>query len=176
MTERIGRPQLTVAVKQTWRALKIWPDAGRWKSASGIALPAAAIIALAGFLGGWLVFDPVDDVPAALVAAIILFFVPAMAEELIFRGVLLSWLAGFSQRWGSWLSAILFMLWHPLQALTFGPPWSDIFLQPSFLFATFILGIILTHIRIVTQSLWPVIAIHWILALAWKLFFGGPFY
>lgn len=169
-------PMLTVAVKQTWQALRIWPDAHHWKSALRIAFPTAVIIALAGLLGGWLVFEPVGDLASALFAAFVLFFIPAMAEELIFRGVLLSWLAGFSQRWGSWLSAILFMLWHPLQALTFGPPWSAVFLQPSFLFATFILGIILTHIRIVTQSLWPVIAIHWILVLAWKLFFGGPFY
>ena len=167
---------LGAAVKQTWRAMKVWPDAGRWKAALGITLPAVAIIALAGYLGGWLHFDPVGDPQSALIPAIILFFVPALAEELIFRGVLLSWFATFSQRWGNWLSATLFMLWHPVQALTFGPPWSAIFLQPSFLFATFILGIILTHIRIVAQSLWPVIAIHWILVLLWKLFFGGPFY
>ena len=163
-------------MKQTWRALKIWPDSARWKAAFGIALPAAVIMALAGFLGGWLRLDSVTDLQSVLIAAIILFFIPALAEELIFRGVLLSWLASFSQRWGSWLSAILFMLWHPLQALTFGPPWSAIFLQPSFLFATFLLGIILTHIRIVSQSMWPVIAIHWILVLLWKLFFGGSFY
>tara|TARA_R110001606_G_scaffold212905_1_gene360709 strand:+ start:4147 stop:4653 length:507 start_codon:yes stop_codon:yes gene_type:complete len=167
---------LTIVMKQTWRALQTWPDAGRWMAAMGIALPTAAIIALAGFLGGWLRLDPVGTIPSALVAAIMLFFVPALAEELVFRGILLSWFATFSQRWGNWLSAILFMLWHPFQALTFGPPWSAIFLQPSFLFATFILGIILTHIRIVTQSLWPVVAIHWILVLVWKLFFGGPFY
>jgi predicted Abi (CAAX) family protease len=167
---------LVAAVKQTWQALQIWPDRARWKAALGIALPTTAIIALAGYLGGWITFDPVGDFRSALIAAIILFFVPALAEELFFRGVLLSWLARFSQRWGSWLSAILFMLWHPFQALTFGPPWSAIFLQPSFLFATFILGIILTHIRIVSQSLWPVIAIHWILVLLWKLFLGGPFY
>ncbi len=167
---------LVTAVKQTWRALKVWPDAERWKAALGIALPAAAIIALSGYLGSWLRFDPVVDLKSLLIAAIVLFFVPALAEELVFRGVLLSWLVTFSQRWGNWLSATLFMLWHPFQALTLGPPWSAIFLQPSFLFATFLLGIVLTHIRIVSQSLWPVIAIHWILVLLWKLFLGGPFY
>ncbi|MEO9601472.1 CPBP family glutamic-type intramembrane protease [Parasphingorhabdus sp.] len=167
---------LIAAIKQTWRALQIWPDAGRWKAALVVALPAAAIIAFAGYLDGWLRFDPVVDLQLALIAALILFFVPALVEELIFRGVLLSWFATFSQRWGNWLSAILFMLWHPFQALTFGPPWSAIFLQPSFLFATFLLAIILTHIRIVSQSLWPVIAIHWLLVLVWTLFFGGPFY
>lgn len=161
---------------QTWRALRTWPDAARWTAALGITLPAAAIIALSGYVGGWIRLAPEFDVTSSLTAAIILFFIPALAEELVFRGILLSWFARVSQRWGNWLSIALFVLWHPLQALTFGPPWSAIFLQPSFLFATFLLGIVLTHIRIVTQSLWPVVAIHWIMVLLWKLFFGGPFY
>ncbi|AMO72347.1 CPBP family glutamic-type intramembrane protease [Sphingorhabdus sp. M41] len=164
------------AAKQTWRALKVWPAAGRWKADLAIALPAAVIIALSGYLGGWLRFDPLTDLPSGLIAAVILFFIPVLAEELVFRGLLLSWFATFSQRWGNWLSIGLFVLWHPLQALIFEPSWSAIFLQPSFLFATFILGIVLTHIRIVSQSLWPVIMIHWSLVLSWKLLFGGPFY
>ncbi|PHR19123.1 MAG: hypothetical protein COA41_07965 [Sphingopyxis sp.] len=164
------------AVNQTLRALQIWPDAARWQAAMALALPAVALIALSGFLGGWLYFSPVSDLPSALVAAVILFFVPALLEELVFRGLLLSWFATFSQRAGNWLAIGLFVLWHPFQALTFGPPWSAIFLQPSFLFATFILGIVLTHIRIVSQSLWPVIAIHWLLVVTWKLVFGGPYY
>ncbi len=167
---------LVSAAKQTWRALKVWPAASRWKAALGLALPAVVIIALSGYLGGWLRLDPVVDLPSALIAAVILFFIPALAEELIFRGLLLSWFATVSQRLGNWLAIGLYVLWHPLQALTFGPPWSAIFLQPSFLFATFILGIVLTHIRIVSQSLWPVIAIHWLLVLVWKLLFAGPFY
>jgi predicted Abi (CAAX) family protease len=167
---------LVTAVKQTWRALKAWPATGRWKAALGLALPAVVIVALSGYLGGWLRLDPVVDLQSALIAAVTLFFIPALAEELIFRGILLSWFATFSQRLGNWLAIGLYVLWHPLQALTFGPPWSAIFLQPSFLFATFILGIVLTHIRIVSQSLWPVIAIHWLLVLVWKLLFAGPFY
>lgn len=165
-----------LAVKQTWRALRTWPDAGRWQAAMALALPAFAIIALSGYLGDWLRLDPMVDLGPMLIAVVILFFVPALVEELLFRGLLLSWFAAFSQRLGNWLSIGLFVLWHPLQALTFGPPWSAIFLQPSFLFATFILGIVLTHIRIVSQSLWPVILIHWLLVVAWKLLLGGPFY
>ena len=164
------------ALRQTWRALKVWPDAKRWQSALAIALPGAAIIALSGYLGSWLYYNPVGEFRTALIAAAILFFIPALAEELVFRGLLLSWFARFSQRLGNWLSIGLFVLWHPLQALTLGPPWSAIFLQPSFLFATFILAIVLTHIRIKSQSLWPVILIHWLLVLVWKLLFGGPFY
>lgn len=167
---------LAMAARQTWRALQVWLDVRHWQSAMAIALPAAALVALCGFLGGWLRFQPVVDLQAALIAALILFFIPVLVEELVFRGLLLSWFAKYSQRLGNWLSIALFVLWHPLQALAFGPPWAAIFLQPSFLFATFILGIVLTHIRIQSQSLWPVIGIHWLLVLAWKLLLGGPFY
>ena len=166
---------LLAAVRQTRRALGTWPDRKSWKSALAIAAPATAIVALSGYLGGWLHLAPVAGLRPALLAAFILFFVPALAEELAFRGVLLSWLASLSQRVGNWLSIALYVLWHPVQALAFGPPWSAIYLQPSFLFATFILGIVLTHVRIRSQSLWPVIAIHWLLVVAWMLLLGGPY-
>jgi len=167
---------MIVTAKQTWRALTTWPNASRWQAAFGIALPATVLIALSGYLGGWLYFHPLVNHPSALLAALVLFFFPALTEELVFRGLLLSWFAAYSQRLGNWLSIGLFVLWHPLQALAFGPPWAAIFLQPSFLFATFILAIVLTHIRIVSQSLWPVITIHWALVVIWKLLLGGPFY
>ncbi len=175
MPVRAGN-KMQAALRQTWAAVKFWPAASQWKTAVLFAAPTALIIAVAGAIGGWLSFSPVNDAQTALLALAILFVVPAFLEEIIFRGILLSWFATFSQRWGNWLSIFLFVLWHPFQALTFGAPWSAIFLQPSFLFATFILGIVLTHIRIVSQSLWPVIVIHWLLVVVWKLLFGGPFY
>lgn len=139
-------------------------------------VPTVVIIGFLGLLGGWVGFAPISD-PAGIVnIALILFFLPALAEELIFRGILLSWLGGFSQRLGGWGASLLFVAWHPLQALTFGPPWSATFLQPTFLVATFVLAIVLTHIRIVSRSLWPVIIIHWGLVTAWKLLFAGPFF
>ena len=167
---------LLAAVRQTRRALGTWPDRKSWKAALALAAPATAIIALSGYLGGWLHLATMASLPSALLAAFILFFVPALAEELAFRGVLLSWFASLSQRVGNWLSIALYVLWHPVQALAFGQPWSAIYLQPSFLFATFILGIVLTHVRIRSQSLWPVIAIHWLLVVAWTLVLGGPYY
>ncbi len=157
-------------------ALKSWPDATQWIAALRLAVPALAIVAALGFLAEWFVWSPVTDMTALLFTAGILFFVPALLEELVFRGVLLSWLTQLTPRWGAWLSTLLFVAWHPLQALTVGPPWADMFLRPSFWIATLILGIILSHIRIRSQSLWPVILIHWFAVLIWKSLLGGPFY
>ena len=162
------------ALRQSWKALFHWPTGSQWRSAVILALPILIIMALLGYAGGWVGFEPVTDLRSILLTAAIVFVLPAFVEEFVFRGVLLSWFASWSQRWGNWLSIALFVAWHPFQALTFGPPWSAIFLQPSFLIVTFLLGIILTHIRIVSQSLWPVILIHWLLVLGWKTVFAGP--
>ncbi len=167
---------MKIAFRQTWTGLKIWPDGKKWIAAARLAIPSLAVIALIGFLAQWLVWSPVTDITVLLLSAAFLFFVPALLEEIIFRGVLLSWLTQFTPRWGAWLSTLLFVAWHPLQALTIGPPWADMFLHPTFWVATLILGIILSHIRIVSRSLWPVILIHWFAVLIWKSLLGGPFY
>jgi predicted Abi (CAAX) family protease len=73
------------------------------------------------------------------------------------------------------LSALLFVLWHPLQAATIGPPWAGAFLDPWFLAATATLGIALARIYAATWSLWPCVLAHWLVVLGWKLFLGGPF-
>ena len=163
-------------LNQTLAALKVWPDAARWRSDVALAVPTLLVMAGIGYLSGWISFSPVSDGQIILTAVVVLFFVPALIEEIFFRGLLLGWLTKITPRWSGWLSTLLFALWHPLQAISFGPPWASVFLQPSFIIATFIFGIILTHIRIVSGSLWPVIMIHWIAVLLWKLVWGGPFY
>jgi len=163
------------SVRETWTALKVWPDAGHWIETVRAAFPALLIIALLGYLGGWIAWNPVTDWQTGAITIVILFFVPAFFEELFFRGVLLSWLARKWTRWAAWIATILFVLWHPLQAFTIGPAWSNIFLHPTFWVSTLILGIILAHIRIKSQSLWPPIIVHWIAVIVWKLLLDGPF-
>lgn len=164
---------MPIALQQTIAALKNWPERKQWIAALRLAIPSLLIIAGLGFLSGWLVWAPAEFNAELLLAAALLFFVPALLEEIIFRGVLLSWLTQVTARWGAWLSTLLFVAWHPLQALTIGPPWTTMFLHPAFWAATLILGIILAHIRIVSRSLWPVILIHWLTVLIWKVLLGG---
>jgi len=133
------------------------------------------LIAIIGFFSDWLQWAPITPGLRAFKIGILLFFIPAFFEEIFFRGFLLSGLARIWPRWAAWISTMLFVLWHPLQALTFGPPWASLFLNPGFLFSTLILGIILSHIRIKSGSLWPVIFIHWFAVLIWKILLGGPF-
>jgi len=68
----------------------------------------------------------------------------------------------------------LFVAWHPVQALGFGPPWAAMFLEPAFLVAVSVLGILLAKLYLDTGSLWPPVVAHWLVVLIWKLVFGGP--
>lgn len=102
-----------------------------------------------------------------------LFLMPALGEELLFRAALiprdepsLGWQA---------LSAMLFVAWHPLQAVTVGPPWAGAFLNPWFLACVAVLGIGLGRIYAATWSVWPCVLVHWLVVLVWKAVLGGPF-
>ena len=153
--------------------LRFRPGAAGWGRAAlelGWALPLMLVVA---HLGGLIRLQSPPDANTAVGLAATLFVVPTLGEEMLFRGLLIprdraDW------RWIG-LSALLFTAWHPLQALTFGPPWSAAFLDPFFLAATSILGLALARIYASTGSLWPCVVAHWLVVFGWKAFLGGPF-
>ena len=153
-----------------WRHL---PDG---KGGRGAALELAwalpSLLIVAHFGGIARLQAPSDAVTVVQLAAILL-LMPALGEELLFRGLLIP----REGRKASWmtLSVLLFVLWHPLQAVTIGPPWAEAFLDPWFLSAVAILGIALARIYAATGSLWPCVFAHWLVVLGWKTLFGGPF-
>lgn len=167
---------MAYTLTQTWIALKTWPEMKHWRSAFGLAMPTLLFIAGIGYLSGWVSFAPLSDPSEIATTILIMFFVPAMLTEILFRGFALAGLTQLTPRWSGWLSTLLFVIWHPLASLVLGLPWSEVFFQPSFLVSAFVFGIILTHIRIVSASLWPVILIHWLAIVIWRIFLGGPFY
>jgi uncharacterized protein len=134
------------------------------------SLPLLLIVALLGDIAR--LQEPPESL-AAVRLAVLLFMAPALGEELIFRGLLIP-RRGRKAPWMA-LSVVLFVLWHPLQAVTFGPPWASTFLDPWFLAAVAILGAALARIYAATRSLWPCILTHWLVVLGWKTLFAGPF-
>jgi uncharacterized protein len=106
-----------------------------------------------------------------------LFIFPAFLEESFFRGILipnnakeksLKYILCLTM-----LSAALFTLWHPLNALTVNPGAKELFLNSYFLGIVFALGIINSLSYIFSQSLWAPIFIHWFTVLIWVIFLGG---
>ncbi|MEA3066005.1 MAG: protease family protein, partial [Sphingomonadales bacterium] len=142
-------------------------------------LPALALFA---WLGGFLDWRPALTPGLALVA-LIAFFVPALAEETVFRGLLLRPPSDGASGFGpAALSASLFALWHPLQVLVCQwtlvgrcpLAWSWLGFCPWFLLACFALGLACARLVLATRSIWPAVALHWLVAVAWAALLGGP--
>ena len=172
-----AKPRLEPAnpLTRTVAALRRWPNARQWLQAAPVLVATAAIVLAIAIIGDFAHWAPLPFGTDWLMIAAIVFVLPAMAEEIVFRGLLMPVPGIASMRIGMWLSIALFVAWHPLQAIAFGPPWSALFLAPAFLAAVLVLAIGLTHVRIVTGSLWPAILGHWLIVAAWKLLFAGPF-
>ena len=166
---------MSLAWRRIDAALRTWPDRAGWNFAIGAGLLGLAAIGLIAWAGGLAHFHPVPIGAAWLRIALVVFVLPALAEELIFRAMLVPRPDQEFPAWRAVAAIALFVGWHPFQALTFGPPWSAIFFTPSFLAAVFVLGGTLTAIYRKTGSIWPCVALHWLLVVSWKLFFGGPF-
>ena len=134
---------------------------------------ATPVMLLIAHFGGLIHLTTPPDAITSVGLAATLFVVPAFGEELLFRGIVIP--RGHPS--GKWIlfSVALFVLWHPLQTLTFGPPWASTFLDPWFLALVAVLGTALARIYAATRSLWPAIVAHWLVVLVWKLFLGGPF-
>lgn len=99
----------------------------------------------------------------------------AIAEEALFRGVLLKpRRRGESGRNAAMLSALLFALWHPLQTFLYRPLWEAHAWTWWFLLGTGLLGFACARLTLATRSLWPAIALHWLVAIGWKTLYGIP--
>ncbi|MEP3757561.1 MAG: CPBP family glutamic-type intramembrane protease [Alteripontixanthobacter sp.] len=153
-----------------------WPDARHWRRCIPVAVLGTALVGLIAWLTGLTVWQPTRPGWELIGIAAILLIAPSFLEELLFRGVLhppsnSRWYAGRAM-----LVVTAFVLWDPLQYWSeIGPPWSRLFITPGFLSVVISLGIVLAMLRIAGSSLWPPILFHWIVVLAWKLLFGGPF-
>ncbi|MCR9079044.1 MAG: CPBP family glutamic-type intramembrane protease [Hyphomonadaceae bacterium] len=156
----------------------VWriPGLSDWRLALVCIIAFSAISAGFGLATGLFVFSEMP-VPAELLrVALIAFFLPAVFEELVFRGPLL-WLqkkSGAVSRVAIAVSLAAFVAWHPINAHTFMPQAADVFLDFRFLFIAALLGIATTFLALRTRSLWPPILLHWFAVIGWKACLGAP--
>jgi predicted Abi (CAAX) family protease len=100
-------------------------------------------------------------------------FVPALGEEIPFRGLLVPARDEAGRPWTAIaLSTALYVAWHPLEALTFLPQ-ATMFLRPDFLACTAILGLGCALMRWRTGSLWPAVMLHGGFVVVWQTWLGG---
>lgn len=106
-----------------------------------------------------------------------LFVFPAFFEESFFRGILIP---NNSKKRGlkfilimAFISSILFVAWHPLNALTINQGAQELFLDPYFLIVVFFLGMACSLSYIYSRSLWVPVMIHWFTVVNWVIFLNG---
>jgi len=178
----LGRfPAIALPVSRLIAAAMTLPGLRDWLVAAGTLLIYGLIALPLGFRQGFLTWgQPLitplrlqDRIGIALRAAI----APALVEELIFRVLLLPHpTAGIAiQTWLLWgmFSLLLFLLYHPLNALTFARFGFPTFLQPTFLTLAGLLGLACTVVYQQSGSLWTITAMHWIIVTIWVLWLGG---
>lgn len=155
------------------QALRVRPDAAGWLATGRELTWAVPLLLVIGYVGNLVSVSEPPGAKTLLMLAATAFVVPALGEELLFRAAVIP----RDRPRGGWmvLSVVLFVLWHPLQVVTFGPPWASAFLDAWFLAAVAVLGTALARIYVATGSIWPCVAVHWIVVVSWKAFLGGPF-
>jgi len=106
-----------------------------------------------------------------------LFVFPSLLEEAFFRGVLIPADTAVKGPRHTFMvvasSSVLFVLWHPLNALTVNPGALPVFTDPAFLAIVLALGFVCGYSYVISKSLWIPIIIHWATVLLWVFFLGG---
>ena len=102
---------------------------------------------------------------------------PAISEELFFRVLLLphpqeNVTIATACFWAS-ISLIFFIIYHPLNAVTFFPTGRKTFFHPIFLLLAAVLGIVCSIVYLQSGSLWLPVIIHWLVVVVWLVFLGG---
>jgi predicted Abi (CAAX) family protease len=112
-----------------------------------------------------------------ILGSIRVFFFPALGEEILMRVFLLPHPTErvLPSSWLIWavISVFIFILYHPLSALTFYKAGNPTFFQPVFLTLAGLLGIICAIAYYFTGSLFVIVLIHWFVVVVWLFVFGG---
>jgi predicted Abi (CAAX) family protease len=125
------------------------------------------------FVAFWQDHSPPQIAQLALTSLI----APALLEELIYRVLLIphptEGASPNTQMFWMAASLIIFVVAHPLNALTIYKRANPLFLSPIFLIIATLLGIGLTVLYHLTGSIYPIILIHWVVVFVWLVGLGG---
>jgi predicted Abi (CAAX) family protease len=154
------------------------PQAQDWLLAAGLTVVRGLVAVPLGLLSHFL-SPTLADVTWAeslrLAARVLL--VPALLEEGFWRVLLLphpTEIVSDRKRWGLGLPMLgLFVVMHPLNAMTLYPVAFATFTNPVFLLSAALLGLICTIAYWKSGSWWVVAAMHWLVVIVWLLFLGG---
>ena len=169
---------IMVIVQRLSTAILTLPNSEAWLYAAGLLLLFTIIALPIGFRWRFLQIEVLSTPWQTVIGIIIISFVtPAVTEELFFRVLLLPrptehlsvsrlWL------WGC-ISLAMFVVYHPLNALSFFRRGLETFFNVVFLVLAALLGIVCSLAYRQSGSLWTAVVIHWLVVVVWLLFLGG---
>jgi predicted Abi (CAAX) family protease len=172
MDDRI-RKALAAACRRLWRAVVTLPDFRGLRFSAAIGGLTLAAMAAVGFAGGLYHLEAPNlaGLPLRLVSVM---FIPSLGEEGAFRGLLVPDRAEASRPFVPIAAATaIFTGWHLVETL-FLRHAAPIFLRADFLTCAAVLGAGCAVIRWRTSSLWPAVALHWLVVVLWQTWLGGP--
>lgn len=154
-------------------SLNTWPDPAGWRFSAAVAAVILAAVGAVGFSSGLYALHPANlsGLPIRLLTVLI---APAFGEEAVFRGLLIP---SRSETTKPTLQILLatsvFIAWHLLEAKAILPTAATLFERPDFLACAGLVGLGCAVIRWRTGSLWPAVALHWLMVTIWQTWLGG---
>ncbi|NJR24992.1 MAG: CPBP family intramembrane metalloprotease [Richelia sp. CSU_2_1] len=168
---------LEVLARRLSTAVATIPNFTDWLVAGAIALVYTAIALSVGFRSGFLKIEPQTSQRTIIAVAIGCLFSPGITEEIFFRVLMLPHpkenASGLMLWFWGGASLALFVVYHPLNALTFYPVGRGTFMNPVFLLLAAVLGAACAGAYLHSGSVWPPVAIHWLAVTVWLLLLGG---
>ena len=166
-----------IIIKRVVAGFSTLPTVNDWLNTIALLLVYAVIALPIGLGLNFLQFDWQLERKTVIKILITSLIAPAILEELLFRVILIPQpLANRDFRTILIYSAIasfLFIIYHPLNALTFFPAGRETFFNPVFLFLAALLGVICTISYLQSGSIWSPVVIHWVTVVIWLLCLGG---
>jgi predicted Abi (CAAX) family protease len=172
-------PIVSTIVLRLWAGISTLPTMSGWLWGWGLLIGYGIIACLIGFRSKFLSVDPQLDKSnwPNLRSLGHLFLMPALVEEILFRLLLIPHPIETPTSTDTWLwsiiSLILFIIYHPLNALTLYPQGKPTFMDWRFLTLASLLGIVCTSIYSMSGSIWLSVIIHWVAVWCWLKLFGG---
>jgi predicted Abi (CAAX) family protease len=153
-------------------SLRTLPSARGWLLCLAVSAATLALMMVIGFVTGLYKLQPPE--PGLALRMLVVFFIPALGEEIPFRGLLTPGPEETQRpKLEIAVSTGLYTLWHVVEAVTFLKSAAKIFLRPDFLLCCAVLGLGCAMMKRQTGSIWPAVILHWALVVIWQTWLGG---